>query len=112
MFPSLTRNLLGGCLRKDMLRIWFFCGPDSNGDGDALPDRPGSLGVLMDQNRVFPERIRLNKKTPVRDIGFLVERQPIPRRWKRLRDHEHERVEGDVGKRRLTSETDFRKGIG
>ena len=26
-------------------------------DNDALSGRPGSLGVLMDQDRVFPKRI-------------------------------------------------------
>ena len=45
----------------------------ARGDGalSALPGRSGDLGVLMDQNRVFPKRIRLNKEMLVHDIGFF-----------------------------------------
>ena len=83
-----------------------------NGEaGNALPSRPGSLEVLMEQDRVFPKRIRLNKKTLVRDIRFVGREQPIPRRWKTLRDPEHDRVD-DAGRRRLASWVDFRRGIG
>ena len=65
----------------------------------------------MDQDRVFPKRIRLNKKTPVRDIGFLGRGQLIPKRWKRLRDPGHDRADGDARGRRMASRVDFRIGI-
>ena len=101
-----------GLSREGKIADLLLHGADNGEVGDALISRPGSFGVLMDQDRDFPKTIRLNKKTPVRDIGFLGRGQPIPKRCKRQRDLQLDRVDGDAGRRRLASRIDFRRGIG
>ena len=111
-FSFANKKLTWGLPRDVKIAHLLLHEPGNGEVGNALPSRPGSLEFRLEQDRVFPKRIRLNKKTPVRDIQFVYRGQPIPRRWKRLRDPEHDRVDGDAGKRRLSSWVDFRKGIG